>query len=145
MPSAAIGTYRPRAAAPAGPAIAPPQEFNFAPYNALQVVVRPGNLIGVEVFFWPGALNPEQSYKVSVSFDNAAALSLDARTTMDYRARGGAAELPRSVAGSGGCRGAARLPSPFAGTPAVELLFSLDDSTWLLRALQDCVRVLPQP
>ena len=30
-------------------------------------------------------------------------------------------------------------------TPRLELLFTLDDSTWLLNALQNCVRLLPQP
>ena len=120
----------------------PPEEFNYAPYNALQFVVRPGSLIGVEVFFWPGALNPEQSYKLSVSFDNAAPLSLDARTTMDFVL---AVEPQNSRELWRGLQDAEVLRVAVTGADGLDLLFSLDDSTWLLRALQNCARVLPQP
>ena len=35
----------------------PPADFNFAPYDALQIAVRSDNGIGAEVFFWPKAMD----------------------------------------------------------------------------------------
>ena len=46
----------------------PPADFNFAPFNALEIAVRSDNSIAAEVFFWPGAVDPARDYVLHLDF-----------------------------------------------------------------------------
>ena len=56
----------------------PPFDFNTAPFNALEIVGR-DHAIGVEVFFWPQAVDPTRAHRLALSFTNSNAITLDAK------------------------------------------------------------------
>jgi hypothetical protein len=53
----------------------PPADFNFAPFDALEIAVRSDNSIGAEVYFWPKAVDPARDYVLNFSFDGGDTLS----------------------------------------------------------------------
>src|SRR5690242_2171810 len=61
----------------------PAEDFNFAPYNALEIAARPDNSISAEVYFWPKAIDPARDYVLKLTFEGAGStLSLKAKATM---------------------------------------------------------------
>lgn len=120
----------------------PAEDFNFSPFNALQVVVRPGQMIGVEVMFWPQAIAPARDYELILRFDSGDPISLKARPSLgDYAVASEAqstAQLWRAL------QGAKTVTVSVAEAPKLQLLFTLGDSAWLLNALQRCAALLPK-
>jgi hypothetical protein len=118
----------------------PPADFNFAPFNALQIAVRSDNSIGAEVFFWPKALDPARDYVLSLSFDRGDALRLKAKPTMgDFML---ASEPDQKLWRS--FQDATGLTVAVDGEPTLKLYFGLDDMTWVLNRLQSCGSSLPK-
>jgi len=118
----------------------PVQDFNYAPFDALQIVVRPGNRIGVEVFFWPGAIDPAADNVLALGFGGGPSLLLPATAMMgDFMlATGDAPEL------WGRLQKAKVLTAKPKSDPKVALSFTLDDIGWVLGALDACSGVLPK-
>jgi hypothetical protein len=119
----------------------PAEDFNASPYNALEIVARRGSVIGVEVYFWPGLFTQGSDYKLMLWFDNAEPLSLPAKPSMgDFML---AAEPTVNGDLWKRLQTAKRLRVTVDVLPN-ELFFALDDSTWLLRALDQCTSLLPK-
>ncbi len=117
----------------------PMVDFNAAPFNALQIVARPGSRIGVEVFFWPGAIDPSAANELALGFGGPTPMILAATAPMgDYLlASDDSPELWSRL------QKAQRLTAKVKADPHVALSFSLDEIGWVLDALQRCTRVLP--
>jgi hypothetical protein len=118
----------------------PPADFNFAPFNALQIAVRSDNSIAVEVYFWPQALDPARDYVLKLSFDRDDAMSLKASATMgDFMlASEPDQKLWRRFQDASG------LTVGVDGEPGLKLYFGLDDMMWVLNRLQSCGSSLPK-
>lgn len=118
----------------------PGLEFNAAPFNALQIVVRPGNRIGVEVFFWPGAVDPAAENVLALGFGGSAPFLVPAAATMgDYMlASDDSTEL------WGRLQKAKTMTAKPKSDPTITLFFALDEIDWVLGALDACSRVLPK-
>jgi hypothetical protein len=118
----------------------PALEFNYAPFNALQIVVRPGNRIGVEVFFWPGAVDPGAENALALGFGGSVPFIVPATAAMgDYMlATGDVPELRERL------QKAKALTAKPKSDPKVTLSFSLDQIGWVMGALDACSRVLPK-
>jgi hypothetical protein len=117
----------------------PPAEFNYAPYNALDIVARPKNSIAVEVFFWPDALQAERDYKLKLGLSMRDPLILPARSTMDYML----ASEP-DIALWRALQDTTSLEVKVEGETTLALYFDLGDIKWVLDALTVCQRVLPK-
>jgi len=118
----------------------PPADFNFAPFDALQIAVRSDNSIGAEVFFWPGAVDPARDYVLNLDFGTGSRLSLKAKSTIgDYMLSSEPDQkLWRSF------QDAAGLTVGVDGEPTLKLYFGLDDIMWVLNRLQSCGSSLPK-
>jgi hypothetical protein len=118
----------------------PMEDFNYAPFNALQIVVRPGNRIGVEVFFWPGAVDPGAENALALGFGGSVPFIVPATAPMgDFMlASGDAPELWERL------RKAKALTAKPMSDPTVTLSFALDQFGWVLGALDACSRILPK-
>ena len=117
----------------------PPEDFNQAPYNGLQITVRPGDRISVDVFFWPGAFDPTTDHELVLGFGGGAMLTLAASPVMEYML---ASE--DSVELWGRLQKAKSLSAKLKDDPKLGLTFSLDQIGWVLTALQTCTRTLPK-
>jgi hypothetical protein len=118
----------------------PGLEFNAAPFNALQIVVRSGNRIGVEVFFWPGAIDPAIDNALALGFGGSEPFLVPATATMgDYMlASDDSPEL------WGRLQKAKAMTAKPKNDPTTTLFFALDEIGWVLGALDACSRVLPK-
>ena len=119
----------------------PPADFNFAPYDALQIAVRSDNSIGAEVYFWPKAIDPARDYVLKLTFEGPPdALSLKAKSTMgDFMLTSEPEQkLWRSFQDATG------LTVGIDGEPSLTLYFGLDDMMWVLNRLQSCGSTLPK-
>ncbi len=116
----------------------PAPDFNFAPFNTLQIVARSNERIGVEVIFWPGAIASEGEHAIILDFGDAKPLRLAADPIMgDYMlASGNDSSLWDRLARSETVRASAK------GVPTA-LSFTLADMPWVLTTLRHCVRMLP--
>jgi hypothetical protein len=119
----------------------PPADFNFAPFNGLEIVAGPGNAIGVEVFFWPQAIDPSRNYRLKLDFAGSETVTLDAKASIgDY--------MLASATGPGGLwrllQDAKTVRVTVEGEPKLDLSFGLDDINWVLDSLQSCVNLLPK-
>jgi len=118
----------------------PPADFNFAPFNPLEIVARPDNSIGAEVYFWPKAIDPARDYVLSLKFEPGDGLSLKAKSTMgDFML---ASEPDQKLWRS--FQDATGLTVGVDGEPSLKLYFGLDDMTWVLDRLQSCGGTLPK-
>ena len=118
----------------------PPADFNFAPFNALEIAVRSDNSIGAEVYFWPKAIDPARDYVLNLTFEGADALSLKAKSTMgDFMV---ASEREQKLWRS--LQDATGLTVGVEGEPTLKLYFGLDDMMWVLNRLQSCGSSLPK-
>jgi hypothetical protein len=121
----------------------PAEDFNFSPFNALQIVVRSGQMIGVEVMFWPQAIDPGRDYRLVLRFDNGEPISLNARASL------GDFALASEAQGTGqlwrAFQGAKSVTVSVDEAPKLQLLFTLDDGAWLPNTLQQCARLLAKP
>jgi hypothetical protein len=117
----------------------PPSDFNFAPYDALQIVVRPG-AISVETFFWPLALDKSQAHRLLLRFDQTKDLTLDANAAMGDFMLASAADtkLWRLF------EDAEVLTVVVEGEHQLSLQFELGDIGWVMDRLQDCQGLLPK-
>ena len=119
----------------------PPADFNYAPYNGLQIVTRADNSIGVEVFFWPGALTEGHDYRLKLDFTPGIAVTLDAHPTIgDYMLSAGDDALTLWAL----FQKTSTLVASVEGEPRLNLSFALDDISRVLTDLQNCERVLPK-
>jgi hypothetical protein len=117
----------------------PPADFNYAPFNALQIAVRPGDRIAVEVFFWPGAIDPAADNALALGFGGGAPLILAATASMgDFML---ASEDSPELWGR--LQKAKTLSAKVKADPNIALAFSLDQIDWVLTSLQMCSRILP--
>ena len=118
----------------------PPEDFNATPFNALQIVVRPNDRIGVEVFFWPGTVDPAADNALALGLGGSVPLILPATAAMgDYMlASDDSPEL------WGRLGKAKTLTARVKGDPDLALTFSLEQVGWVLTALQNCARTLPK-
>jgi len=117
----------------------PPEDFNYAPFNALQIVTRPGGRIALEVFFWPGAVDPAADNALALGLGGSVPLILPATPTMgDFMLASGDAPELRARLGK-----AKTLTARVRGGADFALSFSLDQIGWVLTALQSCTRMLP--
>jgi hypothetical protein len=117
----------------------PPADFNYAPFNALQIAVRPGDRIAVEVFFWPGAVDPAVDNALALGFGGGAPLILPATAAMgDFML---ASEDSPELWGR--LQKAKTLSARVKADPNIALAFSLDQIDWVLTSLQMCSRTLP--
>ncbi|MBN9023085.1 MAG: hypothetical protein J0H08_13525 [Rhizobiales bacterium] len=117
----------------------PMADFNAAPFNALQIVVRPGGRIGVEVFFWPGAIDPAAANELALGFGGPTPMILSATTPMgDYVLA--SKDDPELWSRLGKAK---TLTARVKADPNVALAFSLDQIGWVLATLQSCTRILP--
>ncbi len=118
----------------------PPEDFNASPYNALMIVARPDNTMGVDVFFWPGAFDAAGSYDLLLTFDAGKAMALKSRPTIgDYMLTS-----DTDVALWRAFQSAARLYVGVKGEPTRSLHFGLDGVDWVLTTLQSCISRLPK-
>lgn len=114
-----------------------PADFNFAPYNGLQIVVGRKGYITVEVFFWPDAVMADREYRLRLGF-SMSDMVLPARPTMESMlASAPDTALWRAL------QDARALDVAVEGEPALRLRFHLDDIAWVLDRLTACQRVLP--
>jgi hypothetical protein len=118
----------------------PPADFNFAPFDALEIAVRSDNSIGAEVYFWPKAVDPTRNYVLKLSFEPGDTLSLKAKSTMgDFMLDSEPDQkLWRSFQDATG------LTVAVDGEPSLKLYFGLDDIMWVLNRLQSCGGTLPK-
>jgi hypothetical protein len=120
----------------------PAADFNFAPYNALEIAAGPDNTIAAEVYFWPKAIDPAREYVLKLTFEQAGAdtLSLKAKSTMgDFMlALEPELKLWRNLQDAKG------LTVAVEGEPDLKLYFSLNDILWVLNMLQSCISHLPK-
>ena len=118
----------------------PPADFNASPFNALEIVLRPGNAIAAEVYFWPGAIDPKRDYVLNLAFTLGDTFRLKAKSSMgDFMlASEPDVKLWRSL------QDATALVVTVDGEPKLELYFGLDDMNWVLRMLQSCADTLPK-
>ena len=118
----------------------PPADFNFSPFDALEIVVRSDNSIGAEVYFWPNAIDPARDYVLNLAFQPGDALKLKVKSTMgDFML---AAEPEQKLWRS--FQDATGLTVAVDGEPALKLYFGLDDMMWVLNRLQSCGSSLPK-
>jgi hypothetical protein len=117
----------------------PPQDFNYAPFNALQIAVRADDRIAVEVFFWPGAVDPAVDNALALGFGGGAPLILPATAAMgDFMLV--SEDSPELW---GRLQRAKTLSARVKADPNIALAFSLDQIDWVLTSLQMCSRTLP--
>jgi hypothetical protein len=118
----------------------PPADFNFAPYNALQIAARADNSIRVEVSFWPKAIDPARDYVLNLAFDRGDDLKLKAKSAMgDFMlASEPEQKLWRSLQDATG------VTIGVSGEESLKLFFALDDMMWVLNRLQSCAGTLPK-
>jgi len=118
----------------------PVADFNAAPYNGLQIVAKAGSGFGVEVFFWPQAIDPAKDYRLTLTFSAGQPITLDARATAgDFMlASADEVKLWRLFQDS------KTLQVTVAGEPKLQLIFGLDDMEWVLSGLTSCREVLPK-
>ncbi|MCB1499884.1 MAG: hypothetical protein KDK07_08845 [Bauldia sp.] len=118
----------------------PPVDFNQTPFNALQITVRPGDRISIDVFFWPAAIDPAADNALAFGFGAGTPLILPATAAMgDYMLA--SADSPELW---GRLQKAKMLTAKVKDDPKIALAFSLDQIGWVLTALQTCTRVLPK-
>lgn len=118
----------------------PPADFNFAPYDALQIAIRSDNSIGVEVFFWPQAVDPARDYGLTLTFQPGEVLKAKAKPAMgDFMLT---AEPDQKLWRS--FQDATGLIVAVDGEPNLKLYFGLDDMMWVLNRLQSCGSTLPK-
>jgi hypothetical protein len=118
----------------------PPADFNYAPYNGLEIVGRAGGTIAVEVYFWPQAVDPATTYRLILTFTNGQPLKLEAKPAMgDFMlASVVEPELWRRFQDNRDLR------ATVAGEPKLDLSFDLGEAAWVLDSLQHCVNMLPK-
>jgi hypothetical protein len=118
----------------------PMADFNYAPFNALQIVVRPGSRIGVEVFFWPGSVDPDADNALALGFGGSTPFILPATATIgDYMlASDDSPELWERL------RKAKAMTAKPRSDPTITLSFSLEEIGWVMGVLDACSRVLPK-
>ncbi len=116
-----------------------PADFNYAPYNALQITVRPKSAISIDVFFWPGAVIQERDYQLQLAF-NTADMKLPAKATFgDYvLASEPDMGLWRKFQDS------KTLSVSVVGEPLLALSFTLEEIDWVIAALDACSGFLPK-
>lgn len=118
----------------------PADDFNFAPFAALQIAIDGKGEIGVDVFFWPGAVTPSESYELILDFPSRKdPIALSAHPILgDY--------MLTSVTDMALWRAlqdARYVDARVTGKANLDLRFGLDDIGWVLNALTTCQRVLP--
>ena len=119
----------------------PPVDFNYSPFNVLQIVAGRDNSISVEVFFWPKAIDPSRNYRLRLNFTPGGSVTLEAKaqgTDMMLSASDDAGKLWAMF------EKASTLQVTVEGAPDLNLAFGLDDIRWVLTTLQDCARRLPK-
>jgi hypothetical protein len=119
----------------------PPEDFNYAPYNAFQIAVDGKGAISVDVFFWPGAVMTDRDYRLRLDFPTRKdPIILTARATFgDFvLASGTDLALWRAL------QDAPSVEVSVEGQELPRLRFGLNDSMWVLNALTTCARVLPK-
>jgi hypothetical protein len=117
----------------------PAADFNAAPYNALQISVRPKSAISVDVFFWPGAVTMDRAYQLQLYF-SAGDVTLPAKPTIgDYvLASEPDMGLWRKLQDS------KTLAVAVVGEPALTTTFTLDGIDWVIDTLTTCSAFLPK-
>lgn len=117
----------------------PAADFNQAPFNTLQITVRPRSAISIDVFFWPGAVLMDREYKLQLAF-NSGDMKLPARATIgDYvLASEPDMGLWRALQDS------KTLSVRVVGEPPLALSFTLDDIEWVINTLTACAGLLPK-
>jgi len=117
----------------------PAADFNFAPFAALQITVRPAQAISIDVFFWPGAVTMDREYQMQLRF-NAGDVTLPARPTIgDYvLASDPDMGLWRKLQDS------KTLSVGVVGEQLLALSFTLEGIDWVLNALTACSGFLPK-
>ena len=119
----------------------PVQELNAAPFNSLQFVVEAGNRVGVDLYLWPGAVDPATPQDIHLFFKAKVPFVLPAKSHGDFMLSSGpVAKSPilRALAD------ASRVRVRLAGRDDIDLLFMLDDGAWLLQNLLTCSSHLPK-
>jgi hypothetical protein len=117
----------------------PPTEFNYAPYNALEIAVR-RNAIAVEVFFWPRSIDPSRDYRLILDFGVGDVLALDAKSTIGDFMLASAEENKLWRLFQDG----KLLRVAVEGEQTLALAFALDDIGWVLDSLTSCRDLLPK-
>jgi hypothetical protein len=116
----------------------PPMEFNYAPYNGLQIAARHGG-ISAEVFFWPQAIDLSRTYRMTLQ-SGKHTITLDAKATIgDYMLV--SAEDPKlwRLLQDG-----EPVRISVEGEPKLELYFGLEDMAWVVQSLDSCLRTVPK-
>jgi hypothetical protein len=114
----------------------PPEEINFAPYNALQITATENYHLGFIVFLWPGAVEAGREYDLTLRFEGAEALTVTTTPMSDFALITAPAE---SRAGWKGLQTATAVTVSIAGLPGQSLYFLLDASGWMEARLRDCI------
>jgi hypothetical protein len=95
----------------------------------------------VEVFFWPGAVNPSGSYRLRLDFGGNDTVTLATTANMG--------DFMLASANEPGLwcfiQFAKTIRAKVEGESPLELIFGLDDVTWILNNLQRCASLLPRP
>ena len=117
----------------------PAADFNAAPYNGLQISVRPKSAISVDVFFWPGAVLMDRAYQLQLYF-SAGDVTLPAKPTIgDYvLATAPDMGLWRKLQDS------KSLAVAVVGEPTLTTSFTLDGIDWVIDTLTTCSTFLPK-
>jgi hypothetical protein len=117
----------------------PAADFNAAPYNGLQISVRPKSAISVDVFFWPGAVMMDRAYQLQLYF-SAGDVTLPAKPTIgDYvLASDPDMGLWRKLQDS------KSLAVAVVGEPTLMTSFTLDGIDWVINTLTTCSTFLPK-
>lgn len=119
----------------------PADDFNYAPFAALQIAVDGRGEIGVDVFFWPGAVVPTKTHELILHFPGRKdPIVLAARPIMgDYMLT----SVP-DMALWRALQDAPYVDARVTGKANLDLRFGLDDIGWVLNALTACQRILPK-
>ena len=117
----------------------PADEFNAAPYNALEISAWPKSAISVDVFFWPGAVMAGREYKLQLYF-SAGDVTLPAKPTIgDYDLAS-----DRDIGLWRKLEDSKSLAVAVVGEPTLATSFSLDGIDWVIDTLTMCSAFLPK-
>jgi hypothetical protein len=118
----------------------PLADLNAAPYNALVIAVRSMSDISIDVYFWPGAIDPAKTYRINLDFAGGAALALEGQPEVSDIMLSSAAEpkLWRQL------QDASSLRVTVGGEPLLDVTFTLDGARWVADALTSCTEYLPK-
>lgn len=119
----------------------PPEEFNYAPYNALWIKQRAGGDPIIAVHAWPGLFRQGEERKLTLSVQDALPVQLGGSTIDTYAVEARVpipADLYRAI------RDGRFMEVSIEGVSS-KLAFDIRLLDTVLSTLQSCARMMPKP